>query len=69
MANNFDVRLVEETRYYSPDPQYRKAAWVQDYEETYRGFLEDPDAFWDRAARELDWFAPYERVKDWQYPH
>jgi acetyl-CoA synthetase len=29
---------------------------------------EDPDAFWARAARELPWFRPWEKVFDWQPP-
>ena len=28
----------------------------------------DPDAFWDRAARELPWFRTWDRVFEWAYP-
>src|ERR1041384_3437899 len=28
----------------------------------------DPDAFWDRAARELPWFRTWDKVFDWDPP-
>src|SRR5688572_30410266 len=28
----------------------------------------DPDAFWDRAARELPWFRFWDRVFEWKFP-
>ena len=28
----------------------------------------DPDAFWDRAARELPWFQPWDHAFEWSYP-
>src|SRR5437773_1093838 len=37
---------------------------MSEYQEAYRESLEDPDAFWDRAARNISWFKPYERVLD-----
>ena len=30
--------------------------------------LRDPDAFWERAARELPWFRPWDRVFEWSFP-
>ena len=30
--------------------------------------LQDPDGFWERAARELPWFRPWERVFVWDRP-
>ena len=30
--------------------------------------LQDPDAFWARAARELPWFRPWDRVFEWHPP-
>jgi acetyl-CoA synthetase len=29
---------------------------------------DDPEAFWDRAARELSWFRTWDRVFDWTFP-
>jgi acetyl-CoA synthetase len=69
MAEDFDVRLVEEPKYFTPDPQYKKNAWTGDYQEAYNRFLKDPDAFWDGIARELDWIRPWDAVKELDYPY
>jgi len=67
MAENFDVRLTE--KYYTPDPSYRQNSWIGDYQKAYEEFRKDPEAFWDRIARELHWFSPYSKVRDWNYPY
>jgi len=67
MAEKFDVRLSE--KYYSPDPSLRQNSWLGDYQTAYNEFRRDPDAFWDRVARELHWFSPYSKVKEWNYPY
>ena len=69
MTEDFDVRLVEDVKSYTPDPQYRKNAWMSDYEKTYADFLADPDGFWERMATELDWIKPWDTVKEWNYPY
>jgi acetyl-CoA synthetase len=69
MTEDFDVRLVEDVKSYTPDPQYRKNAWMSDYEKTYADFLADPDGFWERMAKELDWIKPWDAVKEWNYPY
>lgn len=33
MAEQFDVKLVEEAKYYTPRPEYREKAWIRDWEE------------------------------------
>src|SRR3970040_1941501 len=30
--------------------------------------LKDPDAFWARAAGELPWFRPWDRIFEWTFP-
>jgi len=67
MADNFDVILTEKN--YTPDPSYRQNSWVGDYQTAYDEFRKDPDGFWDKIARELDWFSPYTKVKEWNYPY
>jgi len=69
MAEDFDVRLVEDVKSYTPDPQYRKNAWMGDYQKAYADFLANPDAFWEKMARELDWIKPWDAVKEWNYPY
>ena len=67
MAEKFDVKLTE--KYYTPDPSYKKNSWLGDYQKAYDEFIKDPDAFWDRIAKELHWFSPYTKVKEWNYPY
>jgi acetyl-CoA synthetase len=66
MAEKFDVRMDD--KYYAPDPAWKKNSWVGDYTAAYNRFLKDPDGFWDAVARELHWFTPYSKVKEWKYP-
>ena len=69
MTEDFDVKLVEDVKSYTPDPQYRKNAWMSDYQKTYAEFLADPDGFWEKMAKELDWIRLWDKVKEWNYPY
>jgi acetyl-CoA synthetase len=69
MTEDFNVRLVEDVKYYTPDPQYKKNAWMGDYQKTYKKFLANPDAFWEKIASELEWIRPWDAVKEWNYPY
>ena len=65
MAEDFDVKLVEDVEYFTPDPQYKKNAWTGDYQEAYNRFLKDPDGFWSGVARELTGSAHGMRSRNW----
>ena len=67
MTGNFDVKLTEKN--YTPDLSYKQNSWIGDYETAYDEFRKDPDGFWDKIAHELDWFSPYTKVKEWNYPY
>jgi acetyl-CoA synthetase len=69
MTEDFDVKLVEDVKSYTPDPEYKKNSWMGDYQQAYAKFLADPDGFWERMAKELDWIKPWDRVKEWNYPY
>ena len=69
MTEDFNVRLVEDVKTYTPDPQYKKNAWMGDYQKAYKDFLADPDGFWAKMASELDWIRPWSAVKEWNYPY
>ena len=45
---------------------FAKDAYIKkdDYDRLYRESIEDPDAFWGREGKRLDWIRPYTRVKD-----
>jgi acetyl-CoA synthetase len=67
MTETFDVKLDE--KHYLPDPRYKAEAWTPDYGLAYEEFMRDPEAFWERIARELVWFEPWDRVREWEYPY
>jgi acetyl-CoA synthetase len=69
MTEDFDVKLVEDVKSYTPDPEYKKNSWMGDYQQAYAKFLADPDGFWERMAKELDWIKPWDKVKEWNYPY
>jgi acetyl-CoA synthetase len=69
MTEDFNVRLVEDVKTYTPDPQYKKNAWMGDYQKAYNDFLADPDGFWGKMASELEWIRPWSAVKEWKYPY
>jgi acetyl-CoA synthetase len=43
-------------------------ARLKDYAGEYRRSVEDPEAFWAAAAKELEWFQPWNKIFDWTYP-
>ena len=50
-------------------PAWLKAqANLQDLEGERARSLADPDAFWGEWARRFQWFKPWDKVMDWQYP-
>ncbi|MBI4558149.1 MAG: acetate--CoA ligase [Candidatus Hydrogenedentes bacterium] len=57
--------VLEETRRFTPDDEFRKLANLKSFEEferLYKQSLEDPDAFWGKFAKELHWFKRWKRV-------
>src|SRR6187200_760891 len=60
--------LLSEDRHFDPPPAFATAANVREssvYEEAER----DPEAFWARFARELEWQRPFTKVLEWNPPH
>ena len=51
-----------------PTPETKARSYIQDYETEYRRSIADPEAFWSKVAKELDWFTPWQRVLEWNYP-
>ncbi|GAB5517795.1 MAG: acetate--CoA ligase [Rhodothermales bacterium] len=55
------------TDLYRPDESFSLNARIgsmEAYEELYQRSIEDPDGFWGEEAGRLEWFKPYEQVKD-----
>ncbi len=54
--------VLRENRVFQPPAEFAKLSHVKslaDYEARYKKSIEDPEAFWAEAARELDWFEPW----------
>jgi acetyl-CoA synthetase len=58
--------LLREEREFPPSPEFAAQANAQFA--LYREAEDDPLAFWERHAKELDWFEPWSKVLDWQPP-
>ncbi|HSN03544.1 MAG TPA: acetate--CoA ligase, partial [Nitrospira sp.] len=60
--------LLKESRTYHPTDKTKAAAHIQDYDAEYKKSIADPEAFWSGVAKELDWFTPWSKVLEWNYP-
>ncbi len=60
--------LLKESRTYQPSAKTKAAAHIQDYETEYKKSIADPEAFWSGVAKELEWFTPWNKVLEWNYP-
>ncbi|MCB9116662.1 MAG: acetate--CoA ligase [Caldilinea sp.] len=50
-------------------PEWLKAqANLKDLEAEHARSIADPDAFWGSWAARFEWFTPWEKVMDWNYP-
>jgi len=62
---------LRENRVFPPPAEFAAAARIKslaEYEQIYRRSVEDPEGFWAEAARELHWFAPWDKVLEWNLP-
>ncbi len=60
--------LLREDRTFPPPAEFRARAVARD-ESIYAEAERDPEAFWARFARELEWSKPWDTVLDWRPPH
>ena len=62
---------LREDRVFPPPPEFSAKAHIkslEEYEALYRRSIEDPEAFWAEAAKELHWFKPWNKVLEWNLP-
>ena len=54
---------------YDVSPEWSTRAYVDDakYQEMYRRSIEDPNAFWAKEAKRIDWMKPFSKVKNTSY--
>ncbi|HEY2804942.1 MAG TPA: acetate--CoA ligase [Gemmatimonadales bacterium] len=60
--------LLDESRIFRPDERFRSSANVSS-DGVYKDAEKDPEAFWEKWARALDWYTPWSRVLEWTPPH
>jgi acetyl-CoA synthetase len=63
--------LLREDRVFAPPADFAAKAHIQSlagYEKLYAQSIADPAAFWGNAAKELDWFTPFTKVLDGDFP-
>ena len=60
--------LLREDRSFEPPAEFRKRAHVSD-DAIYKEAERDPERFWEKFARELEWIRPWDKILDWQPPH
>lgn len=53
----------------NPKPETVENCYVKDYEKLYKESIENPEVFWDKIAKELYWFKPWDKVLDWKFPY
>lgn len=68
MADDKVDTLLKEARVYRPNHETVASTYIPDYETAYRQSIQNPEAFWEQAAKELDWFTPWRQVLEWNYP-
>ena len=73
MANDAtDIQsTLNEQRVFPPPPAFSAQARVKsmaEYEALYEEADRDPEGFWGRIAKELDWSEPFTKVLEWNCP-
>ena len=61
--------LLQETGVIEPPPSLVSQAFLQDQDGAYQRSIQDPEAFWADVADELEWFKPWSKVFQWDYPN
>ena len=70
METHIESHLVEK-RVFKPPKDFQRRARIKSlahYQKMYRESIRQPDKFWSREAKELDWHKPWKRVLDWKAP-
>ena len=60
--------LLQESGEIQPPASLIEQVYLKDFDDAYRRSVEDPENFWADVASELDWFKPWSRVFEWEYP-
>ncbi len=67
MADKAIEVLLDEKRNFPPPKQFKKFANVKSAS-IFNSARKNPQAFWAKAAKELEWFKPWKKVMEWKSP-
>ncbi|SFS20596.1 acetyl-coenzyme A synthetase [Granulicella pectinivorans] len=70
LTENFSS-LLRENRVFPAPADFAAKAHIKsesEYEALYRRSVDDPEGFWGEAASELEWFAPWKKVLEGEFP-
>src|SRR5512145_1537910 len=59
--------LLDEQRNFAPPAELKKSAHVRSAG-VYASARKDPETFWAKAAKELEWFKSWDQVLEWNSP-
>src|ERR1700741_767808 len=65
--SGIEQRLGAEPDFHPPQFLVEQAR-LRDYAAEYQRSVANPEAFWGAVAGELEWFAPWKKVFEWNYP-
>ncbi len=69
MVNQGQIdHLLQESGEIIPPASLVEQVYLKDHKEAHRQSIENPEGFWGRVAKELDWIAPWDKVFQWDYP-
>jgi acetyl-CoA synthetase len=63
--------VLKEKRIFKPASDFARRAHMRSFAEhkkISKAAARNPQAYWGKAARELDWFTPWKKVLDWKPP-
>jgi acetyl-CoA synthetase len=64
MADKAIEVLLDEKRNFPPPKEFKKSAHARSAS-ILNSARENPQAFWAKAAKELEWFKPWKKVLEW----
>ncbi|MBC7108063.1 MAG: acetate--CoA ligase [Methanomassiliicoccales archaeon] len=60
--------VMEERRRFPPPKEFSQKAHIgsiEIYNQMYKESIENPEAFWEKWAKEIDWISPWTKVFEW----
>jgi len=67
MADKAIEVLLDGKRNFPPPKEFKKSAHARSAS-ILNSARKNPQAFWAKAAKELDWFKPWKKVLEWKTP-